>query len=109
MLWFARRHPDTPLFAKIFCVAAVVYTLSPIDLIPDFIPLLGYLDDLVLVPVLIWMAIRMLPPHVTNVCREQARIWMSEKGLKPQSRIGAIIVIALWIFFAWLCWRWIVT
>ena len=64
MLWFARRHPDTPLLAKALCIFAAAYALSPIDLIPDFIPVLGYVDDALLLPALIWLAVRLLPGHV---------------------------------------------
>lgn len=107
MIWFARRHPDTPLVAKILCVVAVLYALSPIDLVPDFIPVLGYLDDVLLLPALIWLVIRMLPQPVIHECREQAQKWMETQGAKPKSRLGAAIIIALWILAAYLCWRWL--
>lgn len=108
MLWFARRHPGTPLPAKILCVVAVLYTLSPIDLVPDFIPVLGYLDDILLVPVLIWLAIRMLPPIVVEASRKQSQEWMKTQGIKPKSRLGAVLIIAIWILAGYLCWRWFV-
>jgi uncharacterized membrane protein YkvA (DUF1232 family) len=107
MLWFARLHPDAPLPAKILCIVAVLYTLSPIDLVPDFIPVLGYLDDILLVPALIWLAIRTLPPRVVQVCREQAQKWMDRQGARPKSRLGAVIVIAVWVLVAYLCWHWL--
>lgn len=107
MLWFARRHPDTPLLAKVICVLAVLYALSPIDLVPDFVPILGYVDDVLLLPAMIWLAVRLLPPHVVALCRVQADDWMTAQGSKPQSYIGAAIIVALWLAFAYLCWRWI--
>lgn len=107
MLWFAQRHPDTPLHARLLCIAAVLYTLSPIDLVPDFIPVLGYLDDVLLVPALIWLAIRLLPPHVVEECRQRAGEWMAVQGEKPKSLIGAVLVVIAWIALAWLCWRWL--
>ncbi|HEY6774220.1 MAG TPA: YkvA family protein [Oxalicibacterium sp.] len=107
MLWFARQHPDTPLHARLLCIAAVLYTLSPIDLVPDFIPVLGYLDDVLLVPALIWLAIRLLPPHVVEECRQRASEWMAAQGEKPKSLIGAALVVIVWIVLAWLCWRWL--
>ncbi len=107
MLWFARKHPDTPLLAKIVCVVAVLYALSPIDLVPDFIPILGYIDDVLLLPAMIWLAVRLLPPQVLALCREQADDWMKQRGLKPRSYIGAVIVLAIWCLIAYLCWRWI--
>ena len=67
-LWFAARHPDTPWPAKLACAVAVAYALSPIDLIPDFIPVLGFLDDVLLLPALMWLALRLLTlgryPHL---------------------------------------------
>ncbi|MDO8304716.1 YkvA family protein [Herminiimonas sp.] len=107
MLWFARRHPDTPLLAKVICVLAVLYALSPIDLVPDFVPILGYVDDALLLPAMIWLAVRLLPSHVVALCRAQADDWMTVQGSKPQSYIGAAIIVALWLVFAYLCWRWI--
>lgn len=106
MLWFARRHPDTPLHAKVLCVVAVLYTLSPIDLVPDFIPVLGYLDDVLLVPAMIWLTVRLLPPHVVHTCREQAQDWMAQRRARPKSFAGAVLIVGIWILLAWLCWRW---
>ncbi len=108
MIWFARRHPDTPLLAKVLCIVAVLYALSPIDLVPDFIPVLGYLDDVLLLPALIWLVIRLLPPGVVQECREQAQKWMETQGAKPKSRLGAAIIVAIWILVGYLCWRWLV-
>ncbi len=71
-LWFAGKHPATPWYAKALGVFVVAYALSPIDLIPDFIPVLGYVDDVLLLPALIWLAIRLLPPEVAANCRKQA-------------------------------------
>jgi uncharacterized membrane protein YkvA (DUF1232 family) len=105
MLWFARRHPDTPLIAKALCIFAVAYALSPIDLVPDFIPVLGYLDDVILLPVMIWLAVRLLPPSVVETCRARAGEWM-EQGRKPTSYLGALVIIGVWIGAMYLCWRW---
>lgn len=107
MLWFARKHPDTPLVAKIVCVAAVIYALSPIDLVPDFIPILGYIDDAILLPALIWLAVRLLPPQVLALSREQADDWFKTRGVKPKSYIGAVVIVVIWCVIAYLCWRWI--
>jgi len=63
------RHPGTPRVSKLFLGAAIAYAVSPIDLIPDFIPVIGYLDDLVIVPLLIWMAVRFIPERVIIECR----------------------------------------
>ncbi|WP_076999679.1 YkvA family protein [Variovorax sp. KK3] len=96
-LWFAAKHPATPWYAKVLGLFVVGYALSPIDLIPDFIPVLGYLDDLILLPALIWLAVRMVPAPVLDQCRAQADEWMRSTGTKPVSRIGAVVIVALWI------------
>lgn len=105
MLWFARKHPDTPLLAKIVCLLAVLYALSPIDLVPDFIPVLGYLDDALVLPAMIWLAVRLLPQPVLVFCRQQADDWMVIQGVRPRSYLGAVLVVTLWGLMAYLCWR----
>ena len=106
-LWFAGRHPGTPWLAKALGVFVVAYALSPIDLVPDFIPVLGYLDDVLLLPALIWLAIRLLPPEVLAECRAQAEAWMAAQGAKPRSRMGAVLVVAVWIAVAVALWYWL--
>ena len=106
MLWFARRHPDTPFFAKALCFFAVAYALSPIDLIPDFIPILGYLDDALLLPAMIWLAVRLLPQHVIKTCRAQAEEWMTVQRAKPTSYVGAAIIVIVWTSVIYLGWWW---
>ena len=97
MLWFARRHPDTPLLAKALCIFAAAYALSPIDLIPDFIPVLCYVDDALLLPALVWLAVRLLPGHVVEEGRLQAQAWIKEKKGKPASYAGAVVIVAIWV------------
>jgi len=106
MLWFARQHRDTPFLAKALCVFTVAYALSPIDLIPDFVPVLGYVDDALLLPSLIWLAVRMLPAHVIEQCRAQAEEWMAREKSKPRSYAGAIAIVLIWIGALYLCWWW---
>jgi uncharacterized membrane protein YkvA (DUF1232 family) len=103
-LWFAIKDPRTPWHAKALGVFVVAYALSPIDLIPDFIPVIGYLDDLLLLPALIWLAVRLLPAEVLVDCRRQADEWMAKKGAKPVSRAGAVLVVALWMGTAIAVW-----
>jgi len=105
-LWFAARHRRTPLAAKALCVFVVAYALSPIDLIPDFIPVLGYVDDVLLLPALMWLAIRMIPDDVMDECRVCADAWMRSQGKKPRSWAGAALIVALWIAACWAAWRW---
>lgn len=93
-LWFAVRHPLTPWYARLLGVLIVAYALSPIDLIPDFIPVLGYLDDVLLLPGLIWLVIRLIPPAVLQECRDKAE---HHQGGKPTSRMGAVVIVVLWV------------
>ncbi|EED66348.1 YkvA family protein [Comamonas testosteroni] len=96
-LWFAGKHPATPWFAKALGLFVVAYALSPIDLIPDFIPVLGFVDDALLLPGLIWLTVKLLPASVLTECRVQADAWMAENGARPRSRSGAIMIIVLWV------------
>lgn len=105
-LWFAGRNPRTPWYAKALGVFVVAYALSPIDLIPDFIPVLGYVDDVLLLPGLIWLAIKLLPPQVLAECRLQADEWMQTKGLRPTSRAGAVLIVLLWLAVGVAIWFW---
>ena len=107
MLWFAYRHPQTPLYAKLFAVLVVAYAFSPIDLIPDFIPILGLLDDVILLPIGIWLTIKLVPAPVVAECRQQAQAWLDAHKSKPQNYFAAAVFVALWILAAWLLWRWL--
>ena len=105
-LWFAIKHPESPWYAKALGMFVVAYALSPIDLIPDFIPVLGYLDDVILLPGLIWLAIRLIPAEVLVACRERADHWISTSGAKPKSLLGAILILGLWAALSYWLWRW---
>ena len=104
-LWFAYRDPRTPWAVKTLCIFVVGYALSPIDLIPDFIPVLGYLDDAILLPGLIWLAVRLLPHEVLSDCRERAEAWVQEQGKKPTSKAGAVIIVLIWVLAAYFGWQ----
>lgn len=106
-LWFAGKHPRTPWYAKALGIFVVAYALSPIDLIPDFIPVLGYVDDVLLLPALIWLTVRLLPPDVLLACRTQADQWMQTQGAKPRSRWGALLIVALWLAIGAALWFWL--
>lgn len=97
-LYLAYRDPRTPWYARLFAALVVGYAFSPIDLIPDFIPLLGYLDDLVIVPLGVLLALRMIPPAVWAESRERAREAMAEGG--PVSRWAAVVVVLIWLLIA---------
>ena len=107
MLWFACRDPRTPWLPKIICMLAVAYAISPVDLIPDFIPVLGYLDDAILLPAMIWLAVKLLPAEVVSDCRAQAAEWMQHNERKPVSRLGVVFVLLVWsLALLMLAWWW---
>lgn len=103
-LWYAIRDPRTPTAAKVVAGLVVAYALSPIDLIPDFIPILGYLDDLILVPLGILLAVKMIPPQVMM----EARLKAQEKVQLQESKAAAVVVLLLWIAAAILLGIWII-
>jgi len=94
-LYLAYRDPRVPWYAKVFVALVVGYALSPIDLIPDFIPVLGYLDDLILVPLGVAVALKMIPEKVMEDCRIRSKEVMNEK--KPINRIAAVVIICIWL------------
>ena len=93
VLWLGARDPETPMAARLVAFLTAAYALSPIDLIPDFIPILGLLDDLVLVPAGIWRALRLIPKTQISRLRGQAE----EIGRQPKSRFGLVLVVAIWM------------
>jgi uncharacterized membrane protein YkvA (DUF1232 family) len=107
-LYLAARDPHVPWYAKIVAAAVAAYALSPIDLIPDFIPVLGYLDDIILVPLGIALAIRLIPAALLEQHRQRASAWLDER---PVSRAGALAIVLIWasiasLALAWLASRW---
>jgi uncharacterized membrane protein YkvA (DUF1232 family) len=98
-LYLAYRDPRVPWYAKLFAALVVGYAFSPIDLIPDPIPVLGYLDDLILVPLGVALAVRMIPEDVLSESRQKARE-MIERGERPVSRAAAAVIVVLWLALA---------
>ena len=92
-LWLAARDPRTPIAAKLLAGAVAAYAFSPIDLIPDFIPVLGLLDDLVIVPAGIWLVVRLIPDPLMDELRASA----AQLAERPQSIAGLLFVVALWL------------
>jgi len=92
-LWYALKHPRTPLAAKIVAGIVVAYALSPIDLIPDFIPVLGLLDDIILLPLGIALCIKLMPAEVMAECRERARASLEQ----PRNYAAAVVIALIWI------------
>lgn len=105
-IYLASRDPRVPWYAKALAVAVAGYALSPIDLIPDFIPVIGYLDELIILPLGIWLVVSLIPREVMVECRASA----DEAGQRPVSRAGMVAIILLWIAGAlvlgWIGYAW---
>jgi uncharacterized membrane protein YkvA (DUF1232 family) len=97
-LYLAYHNKDVPFIAKVVSIIVVTYALSPIDLIPDFIPIIGYLDDIILLPLGIALAVRLIPKLIWNECKDKGRE-VTFKSL-PRSKIAAFVVISIWILSA---------
>ena len=103
-LYLAARDPRTPWYAKLLVAGIVAYALSPIDLIPDFVPVLGYLDDLILIPIGIALAIKLVPHQVLAECR--ARAQETIQNGKPVSWVAGAVIVVIWLILAALCIVW---
>jgi uncharacterized membrane protein YkvA (DUF1232 family) len=105
-IYLASRDPRVPWYAKALAIAVAGYALSPIDLIPDSIPLIGYLDELILLPLGIWLVVSLIPPEIMDEYRAKA----DEAGQRPVSRAGMVAIILLWIAGAsvlgWIGYAW---
>jgi uncharacterized membrane protein YkvA (DUF1232 family) len=103
-VWIAARDPRLPWYVKLLAVAVAAYALSPVDLIPDVVPVLGYLDDLVIVPAGIFLVIRLIPPDLLD----EFRVAADALARRPVSRAGLAAMVAVWIaaaaLVAWLAW-----
>lgn len=101
VLYIAAKDARTPRSAKIMSLTVLGFVLSPIDLIPDFIPVIGYMDDLLLVPLGIFLAVRLIPPALMS----EFRLLATDHAKLPKSRMGAMVIICIWVFgmtmFAW--------
>lgn len=102
ILYLAYRDPRVPWYAKALMFVIVAYALSPIDLIPDFIPVLGYVDDLIIVPAGIFLALKMIPKEVLEECREKAR---SEPITGKAKWIATLVIISIWLLVLYLLIR----
>jgi uncharacterized membrane protein YkvA (DUF1232 family) len=94
-LYLAYRHPNTPWYAKVFAALIVGYVFSPIDPIPDFIPGVGLLDEMVVVPIGVLIAAKLIPREVMEECQEKAR--EVAEGEKPVNRVAAVVVVGVWL------------
>jgi len=94
-LMLVSKHKDTPWYCKALITSVILYALSPIDLIPDFIPVLGYLDELILLPLLVGLAIRLTPAHVLDDCKESAQTYHLSNLHKKS--LGGLLVLTIWV------------
>lgn len=104
-LYLAGRDPRTPWYAKLLALAIAAYAASPIDLIPDFIPVLGYLDDLILVPAGIWLVLKLIPAEVMAEARRRSAEMM--EAAAAMGRKAAAVIVLLWLLAALLCGLWL--
>jgi uncharacterized membrane protein YkvA (DUF1232 family) len=103
VVYYAARDPRTPWAVRLLALAIAAYALSPIDLIPDFIPVIGYLDDLILLPLGLWLVVRLTPAPVVAAARERA----AQAFGRPSSRVAAAVIVALWLVLLVLGVRWL--
>jgi uncharacterized membrane protein YkvA (DUF1232 family) len=103
-LWFSRSHPDTPLIAKLMVALVMAYAFSPIDLIPDFIPVLGYLDDFIIVPLGINVTLRLIPEYVIADSRRKADAWLAQNRGKSRNYFAAALIALVWVAIAYWAW-----
>lgn len=102
-VYYAARDPDMPMLVRLLAIMVAAYALSPIDLIPDFIPVIGYLDDLIIIPLGLALVIRFTPPKVI----ESARLKAAQSAAKPISYTAATFCILVWLAIAYFCMRWV--
>lgn len=103
-LYLAARHPETSWYAKVLVTGIIAYAFSPIDLIPDFVPILGYLDDLILLPIFVALAIKLVPDSVLKECRDRARETFWEG--RPESRVAGAVIVLIWLSITALIIMW---
>ena len=107
-VYLASRDPRTPWYAKAVAIGVAAYAVSPIDLIPDFIPILGQLDEAIILPLGIWLVVRMIPPEVMAEHRRAAAVLAEQT---PRSMAAAVAIVAIWILLTvgtgWLAYRWL--
>ena len=105
-IYLASRDPRVPWYAKVVAIAVAAYALSPIDLIPDFIPVIGYLDELLILPLGIWVVVRLIPDEVMVEYRARA----TEAGQRPLSRVGMAAILLIWtvgaLTLGWFGYAW---
>ena len=100
-MYIAMKRSDTPLYAKVACGLCVYYALSPLDIIPDFVPVLGAVDDMIIMPFLLWLAIKLMPEDIMAECEAQAKEEWNNSEKKKRYMIPVLAVWALLLFWMW--------
>ena len=109
VVWFLARHRSTPWHIKLLAIFIAAYAFSPIDLIPDFIPVLGLLDDLIIIPLGVYLIIKLSSPELIKAVTKEANEWQADdKNKRPKSRIAAIVIVLIWAILALLFTIWFV-
>lgn len=104
-VFIAMKKHETPYTAKMMAGITLAYALSPIDLIPDFIPILGYLDDIIILPILVAITLRLIPEDIMKVCRQEAKgLWAEGK---PKKWYYALPILMIWVIIFWVLVKWI--
>ncbi len=103
-VYFAARDPRNRIFVRLLALFVAAYALSPIDLIPDFVPVIGYLDDLVLIPLALALVVRLTPPEVMEAARLQAQ----SVAARPVSYSAGTVIAAVWLLLLWVCAQWVI-
>jgi uncharacterized membrane protein YkvA (DUF1232 family) len=103
ILYLAVKHPRTPWYVKVLATLVVAYALSPIDFIPDFIPILGFLDELLLLPFGIWLTLKLVPPEIWLECQQQAEQQVLSE--RPRNWTAAVVIVLLWLLILY-CVGW---
>jgi len=96
-LWFACQKKEAPFYFKLIGFLILAYAFSPIDLIPDFIPIIGFLDELILLPILLFFAIKLIPQKIYLEAKLLAENWIIENRKKPKSKLGLFLILLIWI------------
>jgi hypothetical protein len=105
-LCFAFKHPDTPWYVKVSAILLIVYVLSPIDMLPDFIPILGFIDDLLIIPAGVWVLLKIVPAPVLADSYAKSNQWLIVRRGKPLSSFSLAMIIVLALLAGLTVWRW---
>lgn len=106
-LYFACQDPRIPWYVKLLASCAIAYAFSPIDLIPDFIPVLGLLDDLILLPLAIMLILKLIPAHIMDECRHQAQNAIASGKKQPYTWLASIVIVGIWFMLGILLVVWL--